>query len=68
MFRVHAELLRVIEGSGCFPHDDSQSSEVDLPPVVDVRFRHSGSGHSTEEIANIVTYVLADCSFMRQGV
>ena len=57
--------MRLLEGSGALSREEAKSgSEEFVTFVVDARRRHADSGRSAESIADVMSYFLADYSFL----
>ena len=65
IFQFFSQLVRLFERSGSVPADIAQSSMEEFTTfVVDVRKRHVESESSAEDCDDVVTFLLADYSFM----
>ena len=65
IFRLFSKLLRVLERSGALSSEEAKSgSEEFVTFVVDARRRHADSESIAEKIADVVSYLLNDYSFL----
>ena len=65
IFRLFIKLVQVLERSGALSREEAKSGAEEFTTfVVDARVRHAGSDNSAENIADVVTYLLSDYSFL----
>ena len=65
IFRLFSKLVRVLERSGALSSEEAKSgSEEFVTFVVDARRRHAESERSAESIVDVMSYFLADYSFL----
>ena len=65
VFQPFSRLVRVLERCGCLSSGDARASLEEFTTyVVDARAQHRESEKSAEQIADVITYLLSDYSFM----
>ena len=65
VFTLFSRLMRVLEESGAVSSAESRSAVEEFATfVVDVRARHLSSGQQSEDIADVISYLLADYGFL----
>ena len=65
IFRLFSKLVRVLERSGALSSEEAKSgSEEFVTFVVDARRRHADAERSAESIVDVMSYFLADYSFL----
>ena len=65
IFRLFSKLVQVLEKSGALSPEEAKTGAEEFTTfVVDARLRHIGSDRSAESIADVMTYLLSDYSFL----
>ena len=65
VFTLFSRLMRVLEKSGVVSSAESRSAVEEFATfVVDIRARHLSSGQQSEDIADVISYLLADYGFL----